>query len=159
MKKYFQWAFLFLLGTILSINIISCSRSSDKKEQTNTTTGDSKPADVPATGNSGGWLSGMPGTIPPFTHGVFSTQSEKIDFPTQTMYSLYYEKVTMENARQYLAKLKEKGFKVEEDANVSPGDLSAIGSLGKGAGRIGYSFSLQSNGHVDLHFTIFKNAE
>jgi len=47
----------------------------------------------------------MPDVIPRFTHGVFSNQSEKIDYPTQTLYSLYYDKVTMENAREYLNKL------------------------------------------------------
>jgi hypothetical protein len=45
---------------------------------------------------------------------------------------------------------------VEEDKNVKPGNLSAIGSNGEGAGKIGYGFDLQADGHVDLHFKIFK---
>ena len=98
----------------------------------------------------------MPEVIPPFTHGVFSNQSETIDYPTQTVYSLYYDKVTMENAREYLSKLKEKGFSVQEDTNAKPGNLSAAGSRGEGPGRIGYVFGLQADGNVGLQFVAFK---
>jgi hypothetical protein len=156
MKKYYQSAFLTLLGTLLVLCLSSCSPSPSTKEQTNASPGEPPAVAAPAATGSGGWLSGMPAVIPPFTHGVFSNQSEKIDYPTQALYSLYYDKVTMGNAREYLSKLKEKGFSVEEDKNVKPGDLSAIGSIGEGAGKIGYVFSLQADGHVDLHFTIFK---
>ena len=156
MKKYYQSAFPILFGALLVLCLSSCSPSPSTKEQTNASPGEPTAVTVPAATGSGGWLSGMPEVIPPFTHGLFSNQSEKIDYPTQTLYSLYYEKVTMENAREYLSKLKEKGFSVEEDKNVKPGDLSAIGSIGEGAGKIGYVFGLQANGHVDLQFTAHK---
>lgn len=156
MKKCRQSARLILLGTLLASCLSSCSSSPATKEQTSASPGESTAATVPAATRSGGWLSGMPEVIPPFTHGVFSNQSEKIDYPTQTLYSLYYDKVTMENAREYLSKLQEKGFSVEEDKNVKLGNLSAIGSTGEGAGRIGYVFGLQADGHVDLQFTAFK---
>jgi len=156
MKKYYPSAFLILLGTLLVLCLSSCSPSPSTKEQPNANPGEPAAVNVPAAPGSGGWLSGMPEVIPPFTHGIFSNQSEKIDYPTQTLYSLYYENVTIENAREYLGKLKEKGFSVEEDKNVRPGDLSAVGSNGEGAGKIGYVFSLQAGGHVDLHFTEHK---
>jgi hypothetical protein len=156
MKKCCQSAFLILFGTLLVLCLSSCSPSSSTKEQTNASPGEPTAVTVPAATGSGGWLSGMPEVIPPFTHGVFSNQSEKIDYPTQTLCSLYYEKVTTENARDYLSKLGEKGFSVEEDKNVKPGNLSAFGSMGEGAAKIVYGFDLQADGHVDLHFTIFK---
>lgn len=98
----------------------------------------------------------MPEVISPFTNGTFSNQSEKIDYPTQTLYTLYYEKVTIDNAREYLKKLTEKGFSLEEDKNVKPGNFSAFGARGEGAGNIGYQLELQPSGHVDLSFTVFK---
>jgi hypothetical protein len=156
MKKYSQSAFMILLGTILVVCLSSCSPSLSTKEQTNPSPGEPTPVSVPATADNGGWLSGIPEIIPPFTHGVFNKQSEKIDYATQTLYSLYYENVTMENAREYMAKLKGKGFSVEEDNNVKPGDFSAQGSKGEGAGKIWYLFELQANGHVDLQIKIFK---
>ena len=156
MKKCFRSAFLILLGTFLVLCLSSCSPSPSTNEQTNASPGEPKPVPVPAAADNGGWLNGMPKVIPPFTHGVFSKQSEQIDYPTQTLYSLYYDNVTMENAREYLTKLKENGFSVEEGANVKPGNLSALGSLGEGAGKIGYLFGLQADGHVDLSFKIFK---
>ncbi len=156
MKTCGQSACPILLGTLLVLCLGSCSPSPATKEQTSASPGESTAVTAPAATGSGGWLSGMPEVIPPFTHGVFSNQSEKIDYPTQTLYSLYYDKVTMDNAREYLAKLKEKGFSVEEDKNVKPGNLSAIGSAGEGAGRIGYVFGLQADGHVDLQFTASK---
>lgn len=154
MKRCCQSAFLILFGTLLVLCLSSCSPSPSTKEQTNASPGE--PTAVPAATGSGGWLSGMPEVIPPFTHGVFSNQSDKIDYPTQTLFSLYYDKVKMENAREYLGKLKDKGFSVEEDKNVKPGNLTAFGSLGEGAGKIGYLFELQAEGSVDLQFTIFK---
>jgi hypothetical protein len=156
MKRCYRSAFLILLGTLLVLCLSSCSPSPSTKEQTNASPGETTAVTAPAATGSGGWLSGIPEVIPPFAHGVFSNQSEKIDYPTQTLYSLYYDEVTMGNAREYLGKLKEKGFSVEEDKNVKPGSLSAFGSTGEGAGKIGYGFDLQTDGHVDLQFTIYK---
>jgi len=151
-----QSACLTLSGTLLVLCLSSCSPSPATKEQTSASPGESAAVTVPAATASGGWLSGIPEVVPRFTHGVFSDQSEKLDYPTQTLYSLYYEKVTMENAREYLSKLKEKGFSVEEDTNAKPGSLSATGSTGEGPGRIGYTLGLQADGNVDLRFIVFK---
>jgi hypothetical protein len=156
MKKYFRSAYLILLGTLLALCLSSCSPSPSTQEKTNASPGEPKPVTAQTTADNGGWLSGMPETIPPFTHGIFDKQSEKIDYPTQTLFSLYYDKVTIENAREYMAKLKEKGFSVEEDNNVKPGNFIAQGLKGEGAGKIFYSFDLQADGHVDLRFKIFK---
>jgi hypothetical protein len=156
MKECRQSACLILSGTFLVLCLSSCSPAPVTQEQTSASPGESAAVAVPAATASGGWLSGMPEVIPPFTHGMFSNQSETIDYPTQTVYSLYYDKVTMEHAREYLNKLKEKGFSVEEDKNAKPGNLSASGLTGEGPGRIGYVFGLQADGHVDLQFTAFK---
>jgi hypothetical protein len=157
MREDRQSAFRILLGTILVVCLSSCSPSPSTKEQTTPGPEEPTPVNVPATADTGGWMSGIPEVIPPFTHGLFSTQSEKVDYPTQTLYSLYYENVTIEHAREYMDTLKGKGFSVEEDNNVRPGDFSAQGSKGEGAGKIWYSFGLQANGHVDLQFKIFKD--
>lgn len=156
MKTHSHSAFLILLGTILVMCLSACRPSPSTQEQTAASPESSTPAGVPATADHGGWLSGIPEIVPPFTHGAFSTQSEKIDYPTQTLYSLYFENVTIDNAREYMAKLKERGFSVEEDDNVKPGEFSAQGLKGEGAGKIWYRFALQANGHVDLRLTIFK---
>ena len=156
MKRCFRSTYLILLGTLLVLCLSSCSTSPSTQEKTDASPGEPKPVTAPTAADNGGWLSGMPETIPPFTHGVFDKQSEKIDYPTQTLYSLYYENVTMENAREYMAKLKGKGFSVEEDNNVKPGYFSAQGLKGEGAGKIWYIFELQANGHVDLRLKIFK---
>ena len=156
MKDCCQSACRILLGPFLVLCLSSCSPSPATQEQTSASPGESAAVTVPPATASGGSLSGMPEVIPPFTHGVFSSQSETIEYPTQTVYSLYYDKVTMENARAYLSRLKEKGFSVEEDGNAKPGNLSAAGSTGEGPGRIGYVFGLQADGHVDLQFTAFK---
>jgi hypothetical protein len=156
MKKCYRSAFLILLGILLILCLSSCGPSPSTKEETNASPGEPAAAAAPAATGSGGWLSGMPEAIPPFTHGVFSSQSEKVDYPTQTLYSLYYDKVKMEDAREYLGKLKGTGFSLEEDTNVKPGNLSAFGSKGEGAGKIAYQLQLQPAGSVDLSFTVFK---
>lgn len=160
MKKYFQVAFLILLGTLLVLCLSSCSSSPTSEEQTKADPAEpvapAAPAAPPAAAGNGGWLSGIPEAIPQFTHGVFSSQSEKIDYPTQTLYTLYYDKVTIENVREYMGKLKEKGFTLVEDSNVKPGNLTAFGETGAGAGKIGCHLEFQSSGNLDLRITVFK---
>ena len=101
-------------------------------------------------------MEGIPEAVPPFTHGTFSSQSEKVEVTNHTIYSLYYESVTMENAKEYLAKLREKGFKVDEE-NARAGELAAGAQLRQGKGMIGLSFGFQANGHVDLTINVAKN--
>ena len=152
MKKT-QFGFL-LLGLVLLV--ISCSQPPAVQEEAEAADSAETPQEsAPSPGGSGGWLDGIPEVVPSFTNGTFSNQSYKFKSGAGTVYSLYYENVTVENAREYLGKLREKGFSVNEETS-SPGELSASGGLRQGEGNIGYSFSLQQNGHVDLTFNVVE---
>jgi len=133
-----------------------CSQSPSATEEVEQITPAETPQSAaPSPGGSGGWLEGIPEIVPPFTHGDFSTESYRVATNGRVVYSLYYEKVTMEEAREYTDLLREKGFSVNEE-NVPAGYFSASGSLKQGEGTIGYSFSLQDSGHVDLHLNIVE---
>jgi len=108
---------------------------------------------APPAGGTGGWLEGIPEAMPPFTYGTFSKQSAKVQLGDQTMYNLYYDGVTPENFREYLGKLKAKGFRVEE-SKANPGDIAAGGNLGQGPGRIGFDMHFEAKGHVDIGVTV-----
>ena len=84
-------------------------------------------------------MDGIPEVVPPFTYGTYSSQSSKADMGNQTIYSLYYESVTLENGKEYLSQLREKGFKVDEET-ARPGELAAGAELRQGKGKIGISF-------------------
>jgi hypothetical protein len=101
-------------------------------------------------------MEGIPEAVPPFTYGTYSSQSSKADIGNQTIYSLYYESVTLENAKAYLSQLREKGFKVDEE-KARPGEIAAGAELRQGKGKIGMSFGFQTNGHVDLTINVIKN--
>lgn len=105
---------------------------------------------------AGGWMEGIPEAVPPVSFGTFdSDQSYKGPEGNSTMYSLYYEGVTPEQAKRYTAKLTAAGFQIEEES-AQPGEMSLHGFLPRGEGRIGFSFSLQANGHVDYTLNIIK---
>jgi hypothetical protein len=112
-------------------------------------------------GGSGGWLDGIPASVPPFTYGTLdSDQSSKAAVGDSTMYSMYYEGVTKENITEYLEKLKAAGFKIDLDSAVEAGNVSAAGELKKGDAKLmGLSISLQSGGHVDYTLNVSKAAE
>ena len=111
---------------------------------------------APPAGGAGGWLEGIPEVMPQFTYGTFdSKQSAKVNLGDQTMYNLYYNGVTPENVREYLGRLKAKGFRVEE-SKANPGDIAAGGNLGQGPGRIGFDMHFEAKGHVDLGVTVVK---
>ena len=74
----------------------------------------------------------------------------------QTIYSLYYTSVTLENGKEYLSKLRDKGFKVDEE-NARAGDLAAAAELRQGKGKIGIAFSVHAGGQVDLGINVIKN--
>ena len=101
-------------------------------------------------------MEGIPEVVPPFTYGTYSSQSSKADMGNQTIYSLYYESVTLENGKEYLSQLREKGFKVDEE-KASPGEIAAGAELRQGKGKIGISFGVQTSGHVDLTINVVKN--
>jgi hypothetical protein len=123
----------------------------------------SAPAAAPASGEkptaagTGGWMDGIPASIPPFTYGTYSTQSSKVEAGNQTMYSLYYEGVTKADVAAYLEKLKAAGLRVDLDPNPSEGGVSAAGELKKGEAKlVGLSISMQQGGHVDYTINVFK---
>ncbi|MHB8093867.1 MAG: hypothetical protein ACYDH0_02905 [Candidatus Aminicenantales bacterium] len=109
----------------------------------------------------GGWMEGIPATVPPFAYGTFDSK-ESSAFTgasgNSTMYSLYYDGVTLEQAADYAAKLKAAGFQISEE-NAHQGDMSVSGFLPQGEGRLGFSISFQSSGHVDLHINVIKKYE
>ncbi len=130
---------ILLLGMTFLMN--SCSQpAADQEASVAVSPGNAVAAESvpPPSEGAGGWMDGMPEIIPPFTYGTFSSQSNKFESANGTMYSLYYENVTMEEAREYLGQLKETGFSVNEE-NGNPGELSASGGLRQGEGNIGYS--------------------
>lgn len=147
-------------------SLVSCGSSGTKgrgePEKTQASTEPSKaPEAQTAPAGNGGWLEGIPATVPPFTYGTFDVK-ESSAFTgasgNSTMYSLYYEGVTLEQAGEYTAKLKAAGFQVQEENNRT-GDMNISGFLPQGEGRIGFSFGFQDSGHVDLTFNVVKKYE
>ena len=147
-------------------SLASCGSSGTKGEaEPEKTQASAEPSKAPeaqtAPAGNGGWLEGIPATVPPFTYGTFDAK-ESSAFTgasgNSTMYSLYYEGVTPEQAGEYAAKLKAAGFQVQEE-NARPGDMNISGFLPQGEGRIGFSLGLQGNGHVDLTFNVVKKYE
>ncbi len=147
-------------------SFVSCGSSGTKgaaePEKTQASTEPSKASEAQAApAGNGGWLEGIPATVPPFTYGTFDAK-ESSAFTgasgNSTMYSLYYEGVTPEQAGEYAAKLKAAGFQVQEE-NARPGDMNISGFLPQGEGRIGFSLGLQGNGHVDLTLNVVKKYE
>ncbi len=147
-------------------SLASCGSSGTKGEaEPEKTQASAEPSKAPeaqtAPAGNGGWLEGIPATVPPFTYGTFDAK-ESSAFTgasgNSTMYSLYYEGVTPEQVGEYAAKLKAAGFQVQEE-NARPGDMNISGFLPQGEGRIGFSLGLQGNGHVDLTFNVVKKYE
>lgn len=116
------------------------------------------PAQAPGGGN-GGWLEGIPPVVPVFAYGAMSSESYKAPVGKNPTFLLYYEGVTLEQAREYSGKLKAAGFEVTEDTSVRPGDFSAFGHLPQGEGRIGFNIGFQASGHVDLTITLIEKYE
>jgi hypothetical protein len=151
--------------TALVISLLSCS-SKPSQELAGGAAGKGPaqstaqaPEAKPAEGGKGGWLEGIPDVVPPFTYGTFnSTESRKNDFGNQTMYTLYYNGVSLENAREYLGKLKANGFRVEEET-AREGEIAASGELRQGKGKIGFSLGRQKSGHVDFTINVVKKYE
>ena len=110
-------------------------------------------------GGSGGWMDGIPATVPKFEHGTFDKeQSSKVEAGPQTIYSLYYEGVSKQDVEGYLERLKAAGFSITSD-NVSQG-VSAAGELKNGGQKIvGLSISQQDNGHVDYTINVLAGAK
>jgi hypothetical protein len=115
-------------------------------------------ADAAGSG-SGGWLDGIPGSVPRFAYGEFDTDdSSALQAGEQTMYSMYYEGVAQEDVETYITELETAGFEVTRDS-VTDG-VSAIASLKEGdAIIVGMSVSWQANGHVDLTVNAFPGSE
>jgi hypothetical protein len=157
MKKDSRAAVLVLFLAVLPFCLISCSPSPSTQGEPAAVPAETTPAaSTPAPESSGGWPKGIPGIIPPFTFGVSGTQDEPLELPTQTVCTLGYDKVTMENVREYLARLKEKGFSMEENKSVKAGEFSAIGLLSQGE-RVIASYTLNLQGSwLDLRFVIYK---
>jgi hypothetical protein len=150
-----------IAGVFLACCIASCGSKSEPtpaaeaRPGASPKTASAKPAAAPAPGGPGGWMEGIPAVVPRFTYGTMKPDSYKASPGENVMFSLYYEGVTPEQAREYVAKLKAAGFQVVEDT-VAPGGVSVSGGLPQGAGRIGFSLSLQSGGHVDYTLNVIK---
>lgn len=110
-------------------------------------------------GGSGGWMEGIPASVPKVEFGTFDTEeSSKIEAGPQTIYSLYFEGVSRADAEAYISKLTEAGFEMQSDG-VNSG-LSASGQLKKGEEiLIGLGFSWQENGHVDYTINVQPGAK
>jgi hypothetical protein len=108
---------------------------------------------------SGGWMDGIPASVPKFEYGTFdSEQSSKFQAGDQTIYSLYYEGVSKQNVEAYLETLKSAGFGITTDS-ASQG-VSAAGELMKGGQKvIGLSISQQDGGHVDYTINVMAGAQ
>ncbi|MDO8962934.1 MAG: hypothetical protein Q7W30_00400 [Coriobacteriia bacterium] len=119
----------------------------------------STPAEQPAVSGGGGWLDGIPATVPKFEYGTFDNkQSSSMKAGEQTIYSLYYEGTTKEDVAAYIEKLKAAGFEVTSDP-ASTG-LSAAGELKKGEEKlIGLSISWQDGGHVDYTINVIGSGQ
>ena len=116
-------------------------------------------AETPAAAGAGGWMDGIPASVPKFEYGTFDTaQSSQIQAGDQTMYSLYYESVDKTNVEAYIEKLKAAGFSMTTES-VTDG-VSAIGELKSASGEalVGVIISQQSNGHVDYTINVAKAA-
>lgn len=110
-------------------------------------------------GGSGGWMEGIPASVPKVEFGTFDTeQSSKIEAGPQTIYSLYYEGVSQADAEAYIGKLTAAGFEMQPDT-VNSG-VSASGQLKNGEEiLIGLSFAQQENGHVDYTINVQPGAK
>jgi hypothetical protein len=110
-------------------------------------------------GGSGGWMDGIPASVPKFEYGTFDNeQSSKMEAGPQTIYSLYYEGVSKADAEAYIEKLKAAGFSITPD-NLNQG-LSAAGELKKGDEKlIGLSIAQQDSGHVDYTINVLAGAK
>ena len=110
-------------------------------------------------GGSGGWMDGIPASVPKFEYGTFDTeQSSKIEAGPQTIYSLYYEGVSKADVEAYIGKLTAAGFEMQTEA-ASTG-VSAAGQLKKGEELlIGLSISQQESGHVDYTINVQAGAK
>ncbi len=169
-RSIFAVGICFLLAAGM-FSLVSCGSSDTKgaaepeKTQASVDASAQAAAKAPeaqaAPAGNGGWLEGIPATVPPFTYGTFDAK-ESSAFTgasgNSTMYSLYYEGVTLEQAGEYAAKLKAAGFQVQEE-NARPGDMNISGFLPQGEGRIGFSLGFQPGGHVDLTFNVVKKYE
>jgi hypothetical protein len=159
MKPRFVSAFALigiLAGTTMCLVSCASKPSQESAGQAQSPAATTAPEAKPTAAGKGGWMDGIPEVVPPFTAGTYSSESYKADAANQTVYNLYYESVTMENGKEYLAKLREKGFKVDEE-KARAGEIAASAQLRQGKGMIGLSFGLQTNGHVDLTINVVKN--
>jgi hypothetical protein len=116
------------------------------------------PAPQAVPGGKGGWLEGIPPVVPVFTYGTMKSDSYKGPEGNKQSYYLYYEGVTLEQVKEYMAKTKAAGFQVTEAPTSRPGELSGFGNLAQGEGSIGYTIGYQP-GHLDLAVTVVKKFE
>ena len=116
-------------------------------------------AETAAPAGTGGWLDGIPASVPKFEYGTFDKeQSSQMQAGDRTIYSLYYESVDKTSVEAYIEKLKTAGFEITL-GNGGDG-VSAAGELKSASGEklIGLSISQQSNGHVDYTLNVAKAA-
>jgi hypothetical protein len=169
-RSIFAVGICFLLAAGM-FGLVSCGSSATKgtaepeKTQASADASSQAAAKAPeaqvAPAGNGGWLEGIPATVPPFTYGTFDAKESSAftgDSGNSTMYSLYYEGVTLEQVEEYAVQLKAAGFQVQEE-NARPGDKNISGFLPQGEGRIGFSLGFQASGHVDLTFNVVKKYE
>lgn len=102
----------------------------------------------------GGWLDGIPATVPQFPYGIFDEEeSSEFQAGPQTLYSLYYDEVAEADFEAYLDSLEAAGLSVVPE-NVTDG-ASAYGELVEGDNKVlGYVIAWQTNGHVDYTITV-----
>ena len=162
---------MIVVGCLISVLAFAVAGCADDAATTGETSEDavtSAESDDPATSGeaedaagsgSGGWLEGIPGSVPRFAYGEFDTdESNVFEAGEQTIYSMYYEGVAKTDVETYIAELETAGFEVTRDS-VTDG-VSAAASLKEGDTIVvGMSVSWQSSGHVDLTINALPGSE
>jgi len=149
-----------MLAGVLLFAVVGCTDDTTTEE----TTSEEAVSDDAATeaedagddsaAGEGGWLDGIPASVPPFAYGTFDKEeSSEFQAGPQTLYSLYYDDVAEADFDAYLASLEAAGLSVVPE-NVNDG-ASAYGELMDGETKVlGYVIGWQTNGHVDYTITV-----
>ncbi len=110
------------IASLLALLLVGCaSQTSSTGSSSGAPATAPAAAETPAAAGTGGWMDGIPASVPKFEYGIFDKeQSSQMQAGDQTIYSLYYESVDKTNVEAYIEKLKAAGFGITPD-NVTDG--------------------------------------
>lgn len=149
-----------IVAGCLTLLLVGCSKeASPSSTSSDEPASSSTAAEEPAAAATGGWMDGIPATVPVFEYGTFTKdQASAFESGSGTVYSLYYEDVQKEDVEAYIGDLEAAGFEMTPDNTTS--GVSASGSLMEGAEQlIGMSIAWQEGGHVDYTLNVLKQTE